>query len=323
MFRFRLAANGIQATDFEKLIDELIQSLQFAFHGEIEFAAIVAFQIAHQQSVQVESQGGDRGLEFVSHTINEIRLTAVQLNFLDGQERIERNAKQADGQSDRAQGQGKPGTLLSQEHNNNDHERNVHGRQHNAAPDRKLQMLAFSAKIGQKWNDRALDGNPSYPLVAGINRFAVFPIDNLRFSNTKFLGLYNDRYSPVPLVPSAFAFRRIPVASIFAVCFYFGIVLAPVGIIGPLSRLVQEPFRRALIPLGILLPGGAFIVAPATLSRMMVVDVGPREKLVNNERHISFCGWNGDRLTRRLIQSTNGKLWMRAAEPFSNDSLHR
>ena len=42
------------------------------------------------------------------------------------------------------------GALPHQQHDQDDHERYVQGRQNHAAPDGQLQMLAFSAKIGHE-----------------------------------------------------------------------------------------------------------------------------------------------------------------------------
>jgi len=43
-----------------------------------------------------------------------------------------------------------------------------------------------------------------------------------------------------------------------------------------------------------LLVGAALIVGPAIISRSMDVDLGPRDAIVDGERHLTLTGWDGD-----------------------------
>lgn len=90
-------------------------------------------------------------------------------------------------------------------------------------------------------------------------------------------------------------------ALLFEICFYVGVVLAVIGVVWLLATFVRGKFGKLQGPIAALLLGGALILAPALLSRMMAVDLGPREKIVSNERHISLTGWDGE--TYQLLSS--------------------
>lgn len=81
-------------------------------------------------------------------------------------------------------------------------------------------------------------------------------------------------------------------ALIFEFCFYFGALLTLIGLIWLLRCLIGGRFRKAVLPVGILLAGAVFLVGPAVVSHNMAVDLGPRETMVDNERHITLTGWD-------------------------------
>ncbi len=83
-------------------------------------------------------------------------------------------------------------------------------------------------------------------------------------------------------------------ALLFEFCFYVGAVLALVGLVWLLRCLLSGAFRKAIFPVGVLLLGAVLLIGPAVVSRNMSVDLGPRETMVDNERHISLTGWDGD-----------------------------
>jgi len=89
----------------------------------------------------------------------------------------------------------------------------------------------------------------------------------------------------------------IEMALLFEFCFYVGAVLALVAIFWLLKTLVHGEFRKCLKPGVLLLIAVALLVGPAIISRNMAVDLGPRETIVNNERHISLTGWDGESYT--------------------------
>lgn len=85
-------------------------------------------------------------------------------------------------------------------------------------------------------------------------------------------------------------------ALIFEYCFYAGAILALIGLIWLVASLVKTP-RRVVPPLFLLMLAAALLIGPAIISRTMSVDLGKRERIVNNERHISLTGWDGDSYT--------------------------
>ena len=85
-------------------------------------------------------------------------------------------------------------------------------------------------------------------------------------------------------------------ASFFEYCFYAGIVVGLVGAVWFAKRLFRSP-RRLLAPICLMLLGLVLLVGPALISRTMSVELGKRERIVNNERHISLTGWDGEGYT--------------------------
>lgn len=83
-------------------------------------------------------------------------------------------------------------------------------------------------------------------------------------------------------------------ALVFEYCFYVGVLLFLVGLAWTLRMLAGKRFGRLKPPVAVLLVGIALVIGPAVISRSMAVDLGPRETIVNNERHISLTGWDGD-----------------------------
>lgn len=81
---------------------------------------------------------------------------------------------------------------------------------------------------------------------------------------------------------------------LFEFCFYIGAVLTLIGLISLLRCLLGGEFRNAMMPVGVSLLGLALLVGPAIVSHSMAVDLGPRETMVDNERHITLTGWDGD-----------------------------
>lgn len=81
--------------------------------------------------------------------------------------------------------------------------------------------------------------------------------------------------------------------SLFELSFYVGVVLTLAGLFWLGKSLLKGQFRAALPAVGVLVVGVALLVGPAIISRNMAVDLGPREKIVSNERHVSLTAWDG------------------------------
>ena len=108
VFSFGALPDRIEATDFEQLVDEPIESGQFVVHGFVEFAAIVRFRFVQQQGVEVEAECCDWSFQLVGDAVDEIGLAAIELNFLDGKEGVEGDAEEADGECSGAEDEAAP-----------------------------------------------------------------------------------------------------------------------------------------------------------------------------------------------------------------------
>lgn len=65
-----------------------------------------------------------------------------------------------------------------------------------------------------------------------------------------------------------------------------------VGLVWLATRFLR-PVRQLSAPLCLLVFGAMLVVGPAVLTRTMSIDLGKRERIVGNERHISLTGWDG------------------------------
>lgn len=148
VFSLGALANGVQATDFQQLVDEPIKSGQLVVHGLVEFAAIVRFRFVQQQGVEVEAECGDRSFQLMSDAVDKVGLATIELDFLDGQEGIEGDAEEADGECCGAEDEAAPGTLAGQLDDEHGHQGDVNRHQQYAAPDGQAEVATFSAKIG-------------------------------------------------------------------------------------------------------------------------------------------------------------------------------
>ncbi len=81
---------------------------------------------------------------------------------------------------------------------------------------------------------------------------------------------------------------------IFEYCFYAGVLLTIIGMILLVKALMGGNWRRLGMPVGILLLGIVLAVGPGVISQMMVVDLGPRDTIVNAERHYQFLSSKRD-----------------------------
>ena len=92
IFRFRLSPDGVQATDFEQLSDQVVQAIEFLPHHMIKLRPLFICHRPHFQRFQIQLQRSDRRLQFVSDAVDEIRLPLIQPDFLDDQEQVERES---------------------------------------------------------------------------------------------------------------------------------------------------------------------------------------------------------------------------------------
>ncbi|MGB7326022.1 MAG: hypothetical protein WBD31_14205 [Rubripirellula sp.] len=76
--------------------------------------------------------------------------------------------------------------------------------------------------------------------------------------------------------------------------FYSGFILVFAGLAWLLAMFVSGHWRRLKWPLLMMVFGVAAIVTPAVYTRIGDVDLGPRVKLVQGEKHITLTGWDRD-----------------------------
>tara|TARA_R110002049_G_scaffold27321_2_gene94006 strand:+ start:74159 stop:74755 length:597 start_codon:yes stop_codon:yes gene_type:complete len=79
---------------------------------------------------------------------------------------------------------------------------------------------------------------------------------------------------------------------VFELLFYAGLVLMAAGLLWLITRTLRRDWSF-LLPSLLLLVGLAALVTPLVLTRYVVnVDLGPRNVLVDGERHITLTGWD-------------------------------
>ena len=81
--------------------------------------------------------------------------------------------------------------------------------------------------------------------------------------------------------------------TVFEYIFWSGLVVLAVGAIWFLLVLVRGPRKRIWVPALTIILGLGLMGAPAMIDRYIPVDLGPRERMVEGERHITLTGWDG------------------------------
>ncbi len=105
--------------------------------------------------------------------------------------------------------------------------------------------------------------------------------------------------------------------TLFEYIFYAGLAVAFLSIIWLLVVLVRGPRRKFWIPLLALLLGLAISAAPAIISKNMTVDLGARDKIVNNDRHLTLTGWDGE--TYSVLKNRPDTVVLQMANKDVND----
>lgn len=79
------------------------------------------------------------------------------------------------------------------------------------------------------------------------------------------------------------------------VLFYSGLLLIALAAVMLLVNLLRGRWRQLGLPLLVGVVGLAAIVGPAIYTRAILeVDLGPRERLVDGELHLTLTGWDGE-----------------------------
>src|SRR5262245_13175620 len=89
-----------------------------------------------------------------------------------------------------------------------------------------------------------------------------------------------------------------------------GLAVVPLGILWLIGRAIRDwkwwmlfaPITlpvylvtrtgRAVAPLAIIVLGLVVAGAPAAIDRLIPIDLGPRDKIVDGERHLTLTGWD-------------------------------
>lgn len=76
-------------------------------------------------------------------------------------------------------------------------------------------------------------------------------------------------------------------------CFYVGVALSLLGLFGILICSIKA---RTKVPAAIcvLLVGILLAIGPGIVTRAVSVDLGPRDAIVDGERHLTLKGWDGE-----------------------------
>jgi hypothetical protein len=104
---------------------------------------------------------------------------------------------------------------------------------------------------------------------------------------------------------------------IFEFLFYAGLVLLAAGLLLLLVKTVRRDWSL-WPPLLLLLAGSVVFVTPLVLTRFVdEVDLGPRNVLVDGERHITLTGW--DQTDYRVLEAFPETIVLQMANADVND----
>lgn len=92
-----------------------------------------------------------------------------------------------------------------------------------------------------------------------------------------------------------------------------GLAIAGVGLLWLPTRL-----RQPKTPLVLLLIGLLIAATPSAISRLMPIDLSERDKLVNNERHLTLTGW--DKNDYAILRNKTDAVFLQMANPDVTDN---
>lgn len=75
--------------------------------------------------------------------------------------------------------------------------------------------------------------------------------------------------------------------------------------------------RQSLAPLILVLVGGVMTLGPPLAEMLIPIDLGPRERMVDGELHVTLTGW--DRDDYRVVRSKPGLVVLQMANPDVDD----
>src|SRR5262245_64669043 len=103
-----------------------------------------------------------------------------------------------------------------------------------------------------------------------------------------------------------------------------GLCLAGLGLLWLLIRCFRRgrPFlRRIAAPVGCIVAGVLIAAAPPVIGRLVPIDLGPRDKIVDGERHLTLTGW--DRKDYSFLpQKADAVVLQMANADVNDDTIH-
>jgi len=103
-----------------------------------------------------------------------------------------------------------------------------------------------------------------------------------------------------------------------------GLCAAAIGMVWLLVRCFrrgQPFFRRVAPPLILVLLGIAVAAAPSIIGRLVPIDLGPRDKIIDGERHLTLTGWDRQDYSF-LPQKADAVLLQMANADVTDDTIH-
>lgn len=94
-------------------------------------------------------------------------------------------------------------------------------------------------------------------------------------------------------------------------------VFAPVT----LPVYIIQRIRRAVAPFVVIAIGLVVAAAPAAIDRMIPIDLGPRDKFVDGERHLTLTGWDRTDYADYLRQKPDTVVLQMANPDVTDDTL--
>lgn len=104
--------------------------------------------------------------------------------------------------------------------------------------------------------------------------------------------------------------------------FFTGVAVVVCAIVLILGIVFQKKWKRLWIPLMIGAGGIVIAVAPAVYTQAILqIDLGPREKIVDGQRHLTLTGWDGE--SYEFLQTKTDTVVLQMANPDVDDDVLR
>lgn len=104
--------------------------------------------------------------------------------------------------------------------------------------------------------------------------------------------------------------------------FFAGVAVVVLAIVLMLGVVFQRKWKRLWVPLMIGVGGIVIAVAPAVYTQAILqIDLGPREKIVDGQRHLTLTGWDGE--SYEFLQTKTDTVVLQMANPDVDDNVLR